>query len=110
MSSTVPDRLYKLPRKNTYPAGILVQLLNGKRITNAEMMLLLKCPHAATAMSHLRNRCNWQPFLHQRGKSTVSGMGDATHEQEYWFEPMDIEQLKANDPRIEKFLISNRKS
>lgn len=101
---------YKLPRKNTYPAGILVQLLNGKRITNAQMMDLLKCPHAATAMSHLRNRCNWKPYLNQRGKTTVSGMGEKTNEYEYWFDKNQIMELKANDPRIESFLKSNRKS
>lgn len=38
---------YKLPRKKTYAAGILVKLLDGNKITNAQMMEELNCPHAA---------------------------------------------------------------
>lgn len=101
---------YKLPRKKTYAAGILVKLLDGNKITNAQMMEELNCPHAATAMSHLRKRCNWEDYIQKRVKPTTSGMGEPTHENEYWFDPFEIMKLKATDPRVESFLKSNRKS
>ena len=110
MTASIESPSYKFPRRNTYPSAILVELLNGKRITNAQMMDQLNCPHAATAMSHLRKRCNWESFLHDTTKRTSSGLGDPTHEKEYWFNHDEIANLKANDPRIEKFLKANRKS
>lgn len=110
MSTTVTSPSYKFPRRNTYPSAILVELLDGNRITNAQMMDKLNCPHAASVMGHLRNACRWGNLIQDRTKSTHSGLGELTHEKEYWFEGKDIANLKANDPRIEKFLKANRKS
>lgn len=110
MTTVMQNPSYKFPRRKTYPSAILVALLNGERITNAQMMDKLNCPHAATAMSHLRKRCNWESFLQDSTRPTKSGLGDPTREKEYWFEQEDILELKASDPRVEKFLESNRKS
>lgn len=110
MSEINSSPSYKFPRRNTYPSAILVELLNGARITNAQMMEKLNCPHAATAMSHLRKRNNWEIFIQDTTKPTSSGLGDPTREKEYWFDSEEIAKLKANDPRIEKFLKANRKS
>lgn len=104
MSSTVTAYPYKLPKPNTYAAAILVELLMGKKITNAQMMVLLDCPHAGSVMSKIRQKFNWLPYLHQKSKPTYSGMGDLTYEYEYWFDGADIMILKANDPRIQKFI------
>ncbi|MCH7317054.1 hypothetical protein MMP64_03795 [Acinetobacter sp. ANC 5659] len=110
MLSVNATPLYKFPKPKTYAAAILVELLNGKKVTNAQMMELLDCPHAAAVMSKIRQKFNWLPFLHQRSKQTHSGMGDLTYEFEYWFDSVDIMLLKANDPRIEKYLEIHRKS
>ncbi|HCW3747946.1 hypothetical protein OHW01_18050 [Acinetobacter baumannii] len=110
MSSTATAYSYKLPKPNTYAAAILAQLLMGEKITNAEMMVLFDCPHASTVMSNIRKKFNWLPYLHQRSKPTHSGMGDLTYEYEYWFDQADIIILKANDPRIQKFIDHHTKS
>ena len=109
MSSTVTAYPYKLPEPNTYAAAILVELLMGKKITNAQMMVLLDCPHAGSVMSKIRQKFNWLPYLHQRSKPTHSGMGDLTYEYEYWFDGADIMILKANDSRIQKFIDNHTK-
>lgn len=110
MSTTATASPYKFPRRNTYPAAILSELLDGKRITNAQMMDKLNCPHAASVMGHLRNACHWGDLIKDRTKSTYSGLGELTHEKEYWLDGKDIMDLKASDPRVEKFLKANRKS
>ncbi|QFS18875.1 hypothetical protein FHP22_15630 (plasmid) [Acinetobacter indicus] len=110
MTTSIESRSYKFPRRNTYPSAILVELLNGERITNAQMMEKLNCPHAATAISYLRDKSNWRSYLKDTTKPTSSGLGDPTREKEYWFDSEEIVELKANDPRIEKFLEANRKS
>lgn len=107
-SATTPS--YKFPRRNTYPAAILFELLDGKRITNAQMMDKLNCPHAASVMGHLRNACHWGDLIKDRTKPTYSGLGELTHEKEYWLDGKDIMDLKTNDPRTHKFLKENRKS
>ncbi|MCL6248400.1 hypothetical protein M5F00_11060 [Acinetobacter sp. ANC 4945] len=100
---------YKFPRKKTYAAGILVKLLDGNTITNAQMMAELNCPHPATAMSHLRKRCKWEDFIKDKDGPAISGMGDSTHAKKYWLDPLEILKLKASDPRVESFLKTNRK-
>ncbi|EHU2105152.1 MULTISPECIES: hypothetical protein [Acinetobacter calcoaceticus/baumannii complex] len=102
--------LYKLPKPHTYAAAILTELLNGKKITNAQMMILIDCPHAGSIMSKIRQKFNWLPYLKQRSRTAISGMGDTTYEYEYWIDPVDIIILKANDPRIDKFLEMHRKN
>lgn len=95
---------YKLPKLKTYAAAILVELLQGKKITNAQMMEFLDCPHSGSVMSKIRQKFNWLPYLHQKSKPTYSGMGELTYELEYWFDSADIMILKANDPRIQPFI------
>ena len=104
MSTTSTAYTYKLPKTNTYASAILVELLNGKKITNAQMMELLDCPHAGAVMSKIRQKFNWLPYLHQKFKPTYSGMGELTYELEYWFDVTYIMILKANDPRIQMFI------
>ena len=111
MTSTIDvDAKYKFPRRNTYPSAILFELLNGQRITNAEMMEKYNCPHAASVMGHLRNKCCWGNLIQDLVRPTRSGLGERTHEKEYWLEKEDIDDLKANDPRINAFLKTHRKS
>lgn len=110
MSKAVPSSSYKFPRRNTYPSAVLFELLDGKRITNAQMMDKLNCPHAASVMGHLRNACCWGDLIKDRTQPTHSGLGVLTREKEYWFEQTDLDDLKANDPRIDMFLKTNRKS
>ena len=109
MTSTT-DVKYKFPRRNTYPSAVLFELLDGKRITNAEMMEKYNCPHAASVMGHLRNKCYWGNLIQNVVKPTHSGLGERTHEKEYWLRKEDIDDLKNNDPRINKFLTTHRKS
>lgn len=104
MSTTVPAYSYKLPKPNTYAAAILVKLLNGEKVTNAQMMVLLDCPHAGSVMSKIRQKFNFLPYLRQKSKPTYSGMGDLTYEYEYWFDSADVMILKANDPRIQNYI------
>lgn len=110
MSPAISAYSYKLPRINTYAAAILVELLCGNKITNAQMMVLLDCPHAGSVMSKIRQKFNWLPYLHQKFKPTYSGMGELTYELEYWFEAVDIMILKANDSRIQMFIDHYKKS
>jgi hypothetical protein len=104
MSSTVTAYPYKLPELNSYAAEILAKLLSGAHITNAEMMDYVNCPHAAAVMSKIRVKHQWQPYLKQKSQTTVSGVGRETYEYVYWFDPVDIMILKANDPRIQMFI------
>lgn len=101
---------YKFPRRNSYPSAILFELLDGQRITNAEMMEKYNCPHAASVIGHLRNKCRWVNLIQDRTKPTYSGLGAKTHEKEYWLNEEDLDDLKESDPRIENFLKNNRKS
>ncbi|RKG30668.1 hypothetical protein D7V21_15560 [Acinetobacter guerrae] len=107
-SIAIPFR-YKLPESNSYAAKILAKLLSGAHITNAEMMDYIDCPHAAAVMSKIRVKYNWQPYLKQKSRTTTSGVGTSTYEYVYWFEPTDIIILKANDPRLQKFMDYNLK-
>ncbi len=109
MSTTSTAYSYKLPELNSYAAKILAKLLSGAHITNAEMMDYIDCPHAAAIMSKIRIKFNWQPYLKQKSRTTTSGLGTATYEYVYWFEPTDIMILKANDPRLQKFIDYNLK-
>lgn len=102
MSNVTNEDQYKFPRRNTYPAGMLVELLKGEVITNAKMMELLSCPHSATVVSHLKDKCNWREYIKQ---CTVD-----KNKQQYWIDKKDRDDLKESDPRIEMFLESNRKS
>lgn len=104
MSRVTTAYSYKLPKLNSYAAEILAKLLSGAHITNAEMMEYIDCPHAAAVMSKLRVKFNWQPYLKQRSKTAVSGVGTSTYEYVYWFDPVDIMVLKANDLRIQMFI------
>lgn len=102
MKDVTNQEEYKFPKQNTYPAGMLLELLKGEVITNAKMMELLNCPHSATVVSHLRDKCNWRPFIKQ---CTVD-----KNKQQYWIDKEDRDDLWQNDPRIEMFLESNKKS
>lgn len=104
MSKTILAYTYKLPELDSYAAEILAKLLSGAKITNAEMMDYLDCPHAAAVMSKIRVKYNWQPYLKQKSQTTVSGVGKATYEYLYWFDSADIMILKANDSRIQMFI------
>lgn len=104
MSNVTTAYSYKLPELNSYAGEILAKLLNGTHITNAEMMDYINCPHAAAVMSKIRVKFNWQPYLKQKSRTAVSGVGRATYEYVYWFDPTDIMLLKANDPRIQMFI------
>lgn len=104
MSTTAVAYPYKLPELNSYAAEILAKLLSGAHITNAEMMEYIDCPHAAAVMSKIRVKYNWQPYLKQHSQTTVSGVGKTTYEFVYWFDPVDIMILKANDPRIQMYI------
>lgn len=110
MSKSNESPSYKFPKRNTYPSAILVELLSGERITNARMMEKYNCPHAASVMGHLRNKCYWGNLIRNVVKTTHSGLGERTHEKEYWLEKEDIVDLKNNDPRINNFLTTHRKS
>lgn len=104
MSVAVTAYSYKLPELNSYAGEILAKLLSGAHITNAEMMDYVNCPHAAAVMSKIRVKYNWQPYLKQTSRTAVSGVGRATYEYVYWFDPTDIMILKANDPRIQMYI------
>lgn len=104
MSTSTMAYSYKLPELDSYASEILAKLLGGAKITNAEMMDYLDCPHAAAVMSKVRVKYNWQPYLKQKSQTTVSGVGKATYEYLYWFDSADIMILKANDPRLQKFI------
>lgn len=104
MSSLTTAYSYKFPELNSYAGEILAKLLGGAHITNAEMMDYVNCPHAGAVMSKIRVKFNWQPYLKQKSRTTVSGVGRATYEYVYWFDPTDIMLLKANDPRIQMYI------
>ncbi|MEQ1107962.1 hypothetical protein [Acinetobacter seifertii] len=110
MSKAVSTYPYKLPELNSYAAEILTKLLSGAHITNAEMMEYMDCPHAGSVMSKIRVKFNWQPYLKQKSQTAVSGVGKATYEYVYWFDPAEIMIIKANDPRIQKFIDHHTKS
>lgn len=95
---------YKFPVKGTYAAKILAKLLSGLRITNAQMMKFLNCPHAAAVMSKIRLKYHWQPYLRQKTQPAISGIGTLTYENLYWFDSKDIMDLKNNNPRIQMFI------
>ena len=61
-------------------------------------------------MSHLRNRRNWDDYIQRVTFSSTSSTGHPTRIKEYYIDPKTIMDLKANDPRVEKFLKANRKS
>lgn len=104
MSGTATAYSYKLPELNSYAAEILAKLLSGAHITNAEMMEYIDCPHSGSVMSKIRVKFNWQPYLKQKSRTAISGVGKATYEYVYWFDPADIMVLKANDPRLQMFI------
>lgn len=104
MTSVAMAYTYKLPKLNSYAAEILAKLLSGVHVTNAEMMDYIDCPHAGAVMSRIRVKFNWLPYLKQKSRTTISGVGDTTYEYVYWFDPEDIMFLKANDPRIQMFI------
>lgn len=110
MSSVSAAYKYSLPKLNSYAAEILAKLLSGAHVTNAEMMDYINCPHAAAVMSKIRVKHQWQPYLKQKSRTTTSGVGDSTYEYVYWFDPVDIMVLKANDPRIQMFIDHHLKS
>ena len=109
MSTTVAAYSYKLPESDSYASKILAKLLSGAHITNAEMMDYIDCPHAAAVMSKIRHKYNWQSYLKQQSRTATSGVGKATYEYVYWFDPVDIMVLKANDPRLQKYIDRNLK-
>lgn len=109
MSTTLAAYSYKLPESDSYASKILAKLLSGAHVTNAEMMDYVDCPHAAAVMSKIRTKYNWKDYLKQKSRTAISGVGKATYEYVYWFDPIDIMVLKANDPRLQMYMDRNLK-
>jgi len=101
---------YKFPPQGSQEAILLTELLGGAVIRNHRSMHLMGSPNPSTVMSHLRNRRNWDDYIKRNNCSSTSSTGQPTRIKEYYIEPKTIMELKANDPRIEKFLKANRKS
>lgn len=102
--------IYKFPPKGSLEATLLVDLLGGVKIRNHRSMHTLGTPSAGTIMTHLRNRRRWDDVIERQSVPFKSSSGRMVSIKEYWIEPKTIMELKANDPRIESFLKSNRKS
>lgn len=101
---------YLFPPQGSQEALLLTELLGGAVVRNHRSMFTLGSPSPATVMSHLRNRRNWDNLIERKTCSSTSSTGQPTRVKEYYIEPKNIMDLKANDPRIEKFLKANRKS
>lgn len=99
---------YKFPPKGSQEAILLTELLGGAVIRNHRSMHLMGSPNPSTVMSHLRNRRNWDDQIKRVNCTSTSSTGQPTRIKEYYIEPKTIMELKANDPRIEKFLKENR--
>lgn len=102
--------LYKLPKKGTHKAQLLVQLLNGNIIRNSKAKNDLDTANPATAMSQLRLVDYWDEFIERKTFPSKSSTGHEVYVKEYYIPPKTIMELKANDPRIEKYLDLHRKS
>ncbi|AQV14231.1 hypothetical protein ACNPMZ_15385 [Acinetobacter pittii] len=101
---------YKFPPQGSQEALLLTELLGGAVIRNHRSMNTIGSPSPATVMSHLRLKRNWDDVIKRQSCSSTSSTGQPTRIKEYFIEAKTIMELKANDPRIEKFLKSNRKS
>lgn len=101
---------YKFPPKGTQEAILLTELLGGAVIRNHRAMNLVASPCPSSVLSSLRLKRNWDDYIKRVNCSSTSSTGHPTSIKEYSIDPKMIMDLKANDPRIEKFLKANRKS
>lgn len=101
---------YKFPPQGSQEAILLTELLGGAVIRNHRSMHLMGSPNPSTVMSHLRNSREWDDYIKRTNCSSTSSTGQNTRIKEYHIDKQTIIDLKANDPRIEKFLKANRKS
>lgn len=102
--------MYKLPKIGTHKAQLLIQLLNGNVVRNSKAKNDLDSANPATAMSQLRLDDNWNEYIERKSIPSKSSTGHDVYVKEYYMDAATIMKLKANDPRIEKYLDQHHKS
>lgn len=101
---------YKLPKKGTHKAQLLVQLLNGNTVRNSKAKSDLDTANPATAMSQLRLDDFWDNYIQRNSVPSRSSTGHSVYIKEYSMDSKTIKDLKVEDPRLVKYLELHRKS